>query len=363
MKKINTNQKGILIIEMMIGILIAMFSVLAVYSLYANFEAQKRTTVYTGGALQNATLALFQIEHDARDAGYGINNTSLMGCVVRTWDEVNSAGFNFTLAPANIKFGASNTAPDSIIFISGNSDNAFNSLKISANQAVSTDIYQVDNRYGMLPGELLIIGETGKDCSLIQIAGLPTGSGFTSNILHTSGTYTDPGGATATTQFNNPAGSGVVYSIAARVTNLGAIPNINTYSIINSQLNFKSGLGSAGTATPVSDQIVHMQAVYGKDTNADGIVDRWDRTPPVSGAAWAQVISIRVAVLARSAVQEKPDAITGICNATANNLISWNSGVAGVSMDISGLPNWQCYRYRVMHTTIPLRNMIWNGTM
>lgn len=362
MKKINTNQKGILIIEMMIGMLIAMFSALAVYSLYANFEAQKRTTVYTGGALQNASLALFQIEHDARDAGYGINNTSLMGCSVRTWDEANNAGFDFTLAPANINFGSNNTKPDSMMFISGNSDNAFNSLKISANQAVSTDTYQVDNRYGMLPGELLIIGESGKDCSMVQIAGLPTTSGLTSNILHTSGTYTDATGLTTSTQFNNPSGSGVVYSIAARVTNLGLIPNINTYSIINSQLNFKSGLGSAGVATPVSDQIVHMQAVYGKDTNANGVADLWDRVPPNSGAAWAQVISIRVAVLARSAVQEKPDAITGLCNTTTNNLIPWNSGVAGVSMDISRLPNWQCYRYRVMHTTIPLRNMIWNGT-
>jgi hypothetical protein len=28
-------------------------------------------------------------------------------------------------------------------------------------------------------------------------------------------------------------------------------------------------------------------------------------------------------------------------------------------MDVTAVPNWQCYRYRVFHLTVSLRNLIW----
>jgi type IV pilus assembly protein PilW len=37
---------------------------------------------------------------------------------------------------------------------------------------------------------------------------------------------------------------------------------------------------------------------------------------------------------------------------------AWSGG----TFDLSADPNWQCYRYRVFETTVPLRNWIWKSS-
>ena len=90
---------------------------------------------------------------------------------------------------------------------------------------------------------------------------------------------------------------------------------------------------------------------YGKDTDNDNIVDTYDNAAP---ADWKQVLAVRLAVVARSALAEKPTVIGGACDATTA-LPTWSGG----TLDVSADPNWNCYRYKVFETTIPLRNLIW----
>jgi type IV pilus assembly protein PilW len=107
-----------------------------------------------------------------------------------------------------------------------------------------------------------------------------------------------------------------------------------------------------------------MKAQYGMDdgisngslshasyTANDGVVDRYVNSLP---ASWTQVLSIRLGIVARSALMEKADPATGICNITTV-APTW----AGGTLDVSADPNWMCYRYKVFETTVPLRNMLW----
>ncbi len=97
-----------------------------------------------------------------------------------------------------------------------------------------------------------------------------------------------------------------------------------------------------------------MQAQYGRDTDGDGAVDVWDEIAPAAPNAWATIAAVRLGLVARSALPERPDPATGACT-TTEVAPTWVAG----AFDLSADPNWRCYRYRVFETTVSLRNMIW----
>jgi type IV pilus assembly protein PilW len=118
--------------------------------------------------------------------------------------------------------------------------------------------------------------------------------------------------------------------------------------------------------------IVQLQAVYGKDTDNNNIVDAWNATAPTSAAEWQQIRAIRLAIVARSQSPEMTDVTldgsvsTSSCASTTPHpaAICWQPtpGGNGVKIDVNignTNPDWQRYRYRVVETTIPLRNVIW----
>jgi type IV pilus assembly protein PilW len=129
--------------------------------------------------------------------------------------------------------------------------------------------------------------------------------------------------------------------------------------------------------TPVVDGIVQLQAQYGFDADNDGAIStaEWrngcaaaGQLPAGAGGAciaataahWGLILAVRLAVVARSGQPERPDPTTFLCNTTTvATAPSWNNGTA---IDVTTDPDWQCYRYRVFETVIPIRNLIWLPT-
>ncbi|PYR16399.1 MAG: hypothetical protein DMF98_28140 [Acidobacteria bacterium] len=154
------------------------------------------------------------------------------------------------------------------------------------------------------------------------------------------------------------------------------LPVYNLYSVANKTLTVSNAFvisGGVPAVSSVADNIVHMRAEYGVDDGVndgsvtyntvyapnDGIVDRY-----ISAASnWSQVIAVRVAVVARSALAEKPAAGASAPCDTTTVAPTWsgNTGAAR-SFDLSADANWKCYRYRVFETTVPLRNWIWKSS-
>ena len=95
-------------------------------------------------------------------------------------------------------------------------------------------------------------------------------------------------------------------------------------------------------ALPVAAHIVQLQAQYGKDTDGDGAVDTWDEITPAAPNAWLQVVAVRIGLVARSAMPERPDPATGACNTTTTPP-RWSVG----EFDLSADTEWRCFRYRV----------------
>jgi type IV pilus assembly protein PilW len=106
----------------------------------------------------------------------------------------------------------------------------------------------------------------------------------------------------------------------------------------------------------VNDGTVTYNTVYAPN---DGIVDRYVSVAP----NWSQVIAVRVAVVARSALPETGSGGPGSPCDTTNVAPTWSGATSAArGFDLSADANWKCYRYRVFETTVPLRNWLWKSS-
>jgi len=363
--------RGFSLVEVLVAAAIGIIASLAIFQVFAVFEGQKRTTASGGEAQTSGTLALFTVERELRQAGYGINNFEFLGCQIQGRDSLSATNFTLELIPVKITQGALG-APDTVTVMYGNGDQLPNPANITQNMPSASSDFKVSNRYGFEEGNIVIAAEAGKDCTLAQVSNLPGALGQTDNLIHNPGTYTDPATGTQKDIRYNPSamppGSGVAYTTNAKLFNLGELPANNIYSVQNGQLMQQQALFAAipPAATPLYDGIVQLQAQYGRDdginngtvtlptyTADDGIIDKFDEAAPASAADWARVFAVRLAVVVRSNLQEKPDP-DGVCRITTV-APSWAGGAISLAAD----PNWQCYRYKVFQTVVPIRNMIW----
>jgi type IV pilus assembly protein PilW len=240
----------------------------------------------------------------------------------------------------------------------GSSNKLVAPAKLLVNMAVNATALRVDNQFGFLVDDVVVTGQVGQNCSAFQTTAVATDT-----LTLGSGNYTNASGGTSAARYNNATGSTLAYtawddttSTGTRVFNLGNAPQVGIYAVSGGQLTYQN-LFTDSTANPIVDGIVQIQAQYGKDTNADGAVDTWTASMPATPTSvdWSNNLAIRVAVVARSVLPEKPNPTTQLCDTTAA-LPSWVGG----SIDVAtGNADWQCYRYRVFQTVIPLRNVLW----
>lgn len=347
--------RGFTLVEIMVAMLIGLIGSIVIFQVLTLSERQKRTTTGAGNAQQNGLLALFAIERDARMAGFGLNYLPLLGCNVIGHDSTGPRNFAFELLAVRITEGAAG-APDSIGFVYGNSSLVVQPSKLTLASGVGGTQSKVNNRFGLQVGDVLLVGEAGRKCSIREVTDLPGAVGVTDEVIHT---------VTGTSRFNRAGGLLVSYSAwdnvaqsGGRVYSLGAAPVAVTYSVQNAQLVLQN-LFTHAAPIAISDGIVQMQAEYGKDIDGDGDVDPagpggdlWEPTMPAGATAtdWSRVLAVRIAVVARSAQPEPGCQATTVAPRWKND---------SVAISVAADPNWQCYRYRVLETTVPVRNMIW----
>ena len=390
--------RGFSMVELMVAMVISLIGVIIIFQVFEVSEGVRRTSTSGGDAQQNGAVALYFMERDLRNAGMGINDTVYAGCNMIGSDSARTTPTlpPMILAPAFITAGVDAQTPDQLAVFYGSQNQIANSTTLVANMVLPTSPLTVQSRFAFRPGDLLLLLEpgSGKNCAFMEVTSLPATP--SNQVNHDPGAY----GASFTARFNPAAGMGVTYggAITANVTrvfNLGnlhddvnfpasqnvTLPVYNLYSIANNTLTVSNAFvisGGVPAVSSVADNIVHMRADYGVDDGVndgsvtyntvyapnDGIVDRYISTTP----NWSQVIAIRIAVVARSALAEKPAAGLGAPCDTTTVAPTWsgNTGAAR-SFDLSTIPlpagvTWQCFRYRVFETTVPLRNWIWKSS-
>jgi type IV pilus assembly protein PilW len=347
---------GMTLIEVMIAMAVSLVLTLAVYQTFAASEGYRRSASAGGDATFNGSLAMYSLQRDLRMSGFGLNTPALLGCRVVGYDGGTDPvrDLQFQLAPVVITPGAGD-APDTITVTFSSTNAVPAPVRLTQATPSNTADLRIDNGFGIEAGQLFVIGQPGRDCAMQQATNTPLleAVGQQDLLKRVSGNYRTPYGTWAASRYNKPSGVGPTYTLDAVIMPIGSTPTVNTYYVLDGNLVVDQVL-QGGVALPVAASIVQLQAQYGKDTNNDGVIDVWDAVAPVTALDWAGVIAVRMALVARSALPERPDPATGACTITTA-VPTWAAG----DLDVTADPNWRCYRYRVFESTVSLRNMIW----
>lgn len=193
----------------------------------------------------------------------------------------------------------------------------------------------LQNRFGFSVGTLFLLAEVGKSCTLGQVSALPAAD--PSNITHAS-----------TARYNKNGGMGVSYSAnVGEFYDLGSSFTVNTYSVnANHELVQQSLL--TGQTLVIADNVLAFKAEYGSDSNNDGTVDTWNRTPPADSTAWQKVTNVRMGLAVKSPKREH--------TVVSGAVTLWSGGPL---IAVAGEDRY--YRYRVYSSNVPLRNIIWRA--
>jgi type IV pilus assembly protein PilW len=381
---------GFSIVELMVSVAIGLLALMFATRLITGGEQDKQAALGGSDAMQNGMMAMLSITSDANQAGFGLNDPLLAGCDTTMADK-GGDGYHLApsarggavitpLAPVIIETG---TRSDRVTFYTGGAMTGTASVRLRQAYTGGTTVAIDREPYGFRADDVIVLAPelAGTKCSLVQLSQTPV-AGAANPVLRF-----DTGGGR---RFNSGA---LVnnFPVRSRLFNLGPADKLalHTWSVTDGgflQLTATDMAGSEASGSTVTDNIIAIKAQYGFDTRSaanflpeDGInIGTWSATMVdadgngVSGSAgdFQRIAAVRVAVVARSKTPERPKP-GAACSATtvapkvfqetaANGAVS---GGVEIAATITGdSVKWQCYRYRVFETIVPIRNSAWRPT-
>ena len=366
---------GMSLVEILVAMIVGLIGMTIILQVFAESEGRKRTVTGTSDAQITGNIAMFTIERELRNSGYGMltSDSNMLGCNTVAYDNLRSTpDFNFLMAPVVINDGAGG-APDQVTIIYGDSAQTIDGAAFAGGATPSAN-FPLTNSAGFRVGEVAVASDPGAgiDCAMIEITGFAPGA--ENNVVHASGvtyTYTNELGLPVTYEEtrNKPGGVNVGgnYSDSAQLFSLGRNPSVITYLVNNNKLEsrtlipFDPALDADGddlSEADVASGVFQFQAQYGKDTDADRIVDTWDVVTPATVAGWQQVQAVRFGLVVRSAQFERA-AVTTISPTWYGGAFAMTNVDGSADSNPGDANDWRHYRYRTYQTVVPLQNMIW----
>lgn len=399
------SHQGMTLVELMVALVLGLVTTLIVAQVMINAEGQRRTTTGGTDAQINGASGLYLLSRDLQAAGYGlIGKSPMRGCPIR-WANGNTAIDDFRLLPVSMSL---DSAGNSVIrtLSSGSPDFA---VPIAVQEGLQPATlaatgFKVRSTLGMAAGHLLVVAppawdpaDTSTWCTLF-----PAGNISTATTVPVSGIS-----ATAVSDEDKAEFGGfgpevfpvAGYPLESTVVNLGRVPDLREYRVANDSLEMRRLLptGAWGDWQIMAPGVVRMLAFYGVDDTvpADGRVDRYTTTSPTTADGWSRVLTMRVAVVARSAQFERPSttpgsqsstyvtptaplwllghSVTPVDGASPCSITEGEGGeelpseqlcltlsVGSAADDTPPDQDWRNYRYKTFDTVVPLRNQVWS---
>lgn len=324
-----TTRRGFSLVELMVGIVVAMAAVIVVMQVFKASEGQRRAASGGDDAQTTGAIALSLLQRDLRQAGQGFSNPSLLDCQLRLTGGRSIARLApVTINPAGIPAGDTNT--DVVLIAYGSGQGSPEGTLINTQPGATT--YAVTAPQAFVANDYVVATPQNRaaPCALdlTTVQGAPSGG----NVTVALGMTNAPNGALFT---------------------FGATPRFVAYAVRSGRLTTCDFLLQDCTSTDASnwpevgDGIVSLRAEYARDTSPsrDAVPDVYDQTTPSSWCGWSRIVAARVVLVARSRQPEKED--------VPASAPSW-SGAASI---VIGGDGWKRYRYKTYETTVPLRNM------
>lgn len=333
---------GFSLVEIMVGMVMGMLGIIVVMQVFALFEGQKRATSGGSDAQNAGAIALYGIERDVRQSGYGVSAYNVLGCTI------NPVGGNtITLAPTTINSAlvpAGDANTDTLLLVSSNTNSPAEGDTIFDNTLTT---YTMTNAASFAQSDVVVAEPTPRPnpCNL--------------TITRVTG-YTNPTLTVATGALASSMKKGLLY-------NLGQTPRIIGYAVRNGSLTtcdyFTTDCATTANWTNIADNIVSLRAEYGHDNLVPAVgtyqARIYDQTSPTNACGWARTPVIRLVLVARNGQYDKSEV-----TASSSVVTSW-AGSATTAIDLVKNPNgttdtsgaWKHYRYKNFETLVPLRNI------
>jgi type IV pilus assembly protein PilW len=342
---------GISLIDLMVGLAIGLTVTVITLQVAVMFDARRRIAGGSADANMNATHVLASLVRELRIAGSGLGPLDALGCDVHRAATGQSEAI-IAWRPLTIVNGEDGL-PDTFTSLAAGSELTAPARLIAPYSLNDSDM-MLDTTLGLAAGDRFVL----------QSAGNPNCVMLTAATVRTGGYALSPTALTGVLP-------GAVFGPGSAAIKVGPL-RYRRYAVDASQRlqvnSFDLGSGRwAGTA--LADGVVNLQLQYGFDvrpgTQAVPQVSSWSDVPvdadgngTVGDAAdWRRLLGVRIAVVTRSA-QRRNDG----CNATAPQ---WQAGqpptgaLQTTAIKVDHLPDWRCWRYRVLQAEVPLRNQLW----
>lgn len=393
--------RGLSLIELMVGLVVALVISLIMYNVFIVTENQRRTTGAGSDAQQSGTFSTFALERWVRMGGAGVSQIpGAIGCTLSLSSGATTriplpstlpAPFDglglgtLRTTPVLIVNGSStddddaqSTAPDALMVIGGTHRSINTFIDVSGTTTATS--VPVVNSVGLTRGDLLLAVERDTasanfgDCTVAQADSVIETNAAAANVLQTQDnlgrTITLGGTYTASTGF---APGGVGYTSVADVANLGTAPVMRLFALGpeateagGSELRSYNMLDT--TVESIADGVVNLQAVYGisasPDTDAvtDWVTPTGDYSAAtlMDGSAVSQtrlqtIRAVRLVVITRSALRER--VAEGDDPPT---VAEWTAFADDEDLTLTGTRDdeQRTYRYRQFDFIVPLRNAL-----
>jgi len=343
------------LVELMVGILVGLMVVLAASGSLAFFEAQRTTSLSGNAAMNSGMMGGYLLQRDLRNAGVGLFNASQLGCTrLNLYFNGATRADGSAVAPVTIVDGGAGPDTISVFF----ADSVLGSAPIGLTRGLTSagENLHVSSASGVQAGDVVLIaGNAATDpCSVAQVSSIAAGATDVDLVRVAGGAFpwnpADPAGAFATAP---------LYSASGVVMRTGNNITWRNYSAAAGSLTARDQI--TNTSVQVATNVVTLQAQYGVTDGISNIVRRWvdatDEWANPTADLITRIRAVRFSIVVRSARREIVKDASNNCVATTVAPSPWPDVAP---LDLSADPEWQCYRYQVYASIVPLKNVVWS---
>lgn len=352
-------QRGLSVVELMIGIVISLLVGLAASSSAMVFGAMQRQGLNAGGAVVSSATTLASLKEDAGQAGLGFFGNGAYMCNGLNLRVGNTVLDQAVFSPVSI---ARANGHDQLDFLYATAVAGGANVALQTASSLGTAELQSYLPAAVNDAVLLAPKDPGAPCTVRTVTAVTNSTATTPQRLTFGATATHNQGPAIT----NPA----LYPIGSRVSLLGGV-QWHRYRVVNGNLQLELPMQTGANATAVLVRnVVALRVRIGivGTTLTDKAVTDWvapTATAP-GGGTWgrplatdlARVRALRVTLVTRSPQPEMPKRGEGCVATTTDSLRLFEDDADTFTPPNVGTTSWQCYRYRSSDLVIPLRNYI-----
>lgn len=339
-------QRGVSILELMIGIVVALLVGLAAAGSAMLFTASQRQGIGTGTTMLNVNTVLAALKNDAANAGLGFFGDNLFLCDrLNLSVDATPVADGTSFAPLRITRGAASDQID--VVYSTQVHSGANVLLNAASDGTSAELMSL---LPVNPGQAVLLAPavpaSGAACTVRTVSAVTPSTDVTPQLLAFA----------AGASHNDVAfGTAPAYAERSRIALLGEL-RWNNYSVVDGNLIVTRPM--SGQTAILARDVIGFRAQYGitDGTPNSTTVASWqdaDVAPfaTLDSTAIARVRALRIGIVTRSPQREKPNN-AGVCEAS-----DAKPTLFGVTVE-PGIADWQCFRYRSAISVLPLRNLV-----